>query len=46
MVVVYPKGKQYQYGEARESVMLSQPGLEVNPVVVVKNLFEETFRIR
>ena len=36
LVVVYPKGKQYQYGEARESVMLSQPGLEINPVEVVK----------
>ena len=36
LVVVYPKGKQYQYGEARESVMLSQTGLEINPVEVVK----------
>ena len=36
LVVIYPKGKQYQYGEARESVMLSQPSLEVNPVEVVK----------
>ena len=36
MVVVYPKGKQYQYGEARESVMLSVPSMEVNPVEVVK----------
>ena len=36
MVVVFPKGKQYQYGEARESVMLSVPSMEVNPVEVVK----------
>ena len=45
LVVVYPKGKQYQYGEARESVMLSQPGLEVNPVVVVKSYLRRLFEL-
>ena len=37
LVVLFPKGKQYQFGEARESVILSQPQLKINPVVVLKS---------
>ena len=36
-LVNFPKGKQYQFGEARTSVMLSQPQLPINPVVVLKH---------
>ena len=35
-VVNFPKGKQYQFGEARMSVILSQPQLPINPVIVLK----------
>ena len=36
LVVLFPKGKQYQFGEARESVILSQPHLEFNPVEILR----------
>ena len=32
----FPKGKQYQYGEAREGVLVSQPKMRVNPTEVVR----------
>ena len=41
MVVKFPKGKQYQFGEAREGVMLNQPDLVVNPVEVLKKYVSE-----
>ena len=36
LVVIFPKGKQYQFGEARESVMMNQPYLRYNPVEILK----------
>ena len=36
LLILFPKGKQYQFGEARMGVMTSQPQLAVNPVHVVK----------
>ena len=36
LLILFPKGKQYQYGEARMGVMTNQPQLAVNPVDVVK----------
>ena len=36
LVVVFPKGKQYQFGEARESVVMNQPYLQFNPVAILK----------
>ena len=37
LVVLFPKGKQYQFGEARESVILSQPHLDLNPVEILRH---------
>ena len=37
LVVLFPKGKQYQFGEARESVILSQPHLDFNPVDILRH---------
>ena len=36
LVVNFMKGKQYQFGESRTAVILDQPQLEVNPVMVIK----------
>lgn len=36
IVVNFPKGKQYQYGESRAAVILDQPQLKINPVFVIK----------
>ena len=36
IVVNFPKGKQYQFGESKTAVILNQPQLKVNPVLVIK----------
>ena len=37
LVVNFPKGKTYQYGECRESVILTQSFGEENPVLIIKS---------
>ena len=35
LVIRFPKGKQYQHGEARDSVIAGDPSLSLNPVSVI-----------
>ena len=46
LVVSFTKGKTYQYGEARSSVIAGQPQLAINPVEVVKQYVARLGRVQ